>query len=88
MAKLSARGRECLWTLSLEKEVTDSTSVEWEKDTYKFMSDGHLLWKHEARFMPSPHRASYTHSYGWKDKGKETRTSAEVKQLLESKGFK
>jgi hypothetical protein len=70
MAKLSARGRKEIARFSKEKFISNNELIDWERVTYAFMSDNHLLTKRDVHFLPSTHSAGYKHSYGWKDEGK------------------
>jgi len=87
MAKLSARGRTELARFSKQNNVSGTDrSAEWERRTYAYMSDGHLLKKYDVRFKATEYTAAYNYSYGWKDEGKRFSLD-EVRMMLLAKGY-
>lgn len=86
MAKLNARGRQTLYTATIEYDATqlqarhDKVSpdkagelplTKWERVTRRLMSDRSILEKRDVQFQPDwLDKDGRKHSYGWKVSGK------------------
>lgn len=92
MARLKKHGKELL-RIEQEREVTDDSSITWQKWTRTYHADGKVLQKIDVRFKPDAIRPKGEfYSYGWKITGtiKKDRTPeqavANIVSALRAKG--